>query len=93
MSKKVWLSARNSIAVSPVEIASYQWRQIDGPSVSLEGSSDAQAWFMSPTGLSESGASLQFEVVLTDNEGRETSDSCIVNISWNNQEARFKLWK
>jgi hypothetical protein len=64
-------------------IASMQWRQIQGPTVTLNGATQAEATFTAPN-VDEQGASLVFELTVTDYSGAQSSDTCIVNVSWVN---------
>ncbi|TRX53465.1 DUF1566 domain-containing protein [Thalassomonas sp. M1454] len=59
-------------------ISSYAWKQLSGPTVSINNASSAQASFMSPT-LVEA-AELAFEVTVTDNDGDTAKDSVTVNV-------------
>jgi len=61
-------------------IASYQWNQIDGPSVILSSSETAQATFIAlEVGLD--GTTLTFQLIVTDYEGLQDMDTVIINIS------------
>ena len=64
-------------------IDSYQWRQTSGPSVTLSNSNQVKASFTAPD-VGPDGASLTFELTVTDAEGLSDIDICIVNISWLN---------
>jgi len=64
-------------------IVSYSWSQTAGPTVTLYNSSSAQPSFIAPN-VGPSGASLTFELTVTDNGGLQSSDDCIVNVSWVN---------
>lgn len=64
-------------------IASYAWVQTGGVSVSLSNASSARPDFTAPN-VGTGGASLSFQLTVTDNEGLQSSDSCIVNVSWVN---------
>jgi chitinase len=64
-------------------IVSYKWRQTSGPSVNISNSTQAKARFTAPD-VSADGASLLFELTVTDAEGLTDSDICIVNVSWLN---------
>lgn len=60
-------------------IASYAWRQIAGPSVRLVDADWAQPTFVAPN-VGPHGASLTFELTVTDSGGLQAKDSCIVNV-------------
>lgn len=74
----VCLSATNS--TDPDDgIASYLWKQIDGPPVDLAPLSSPTPSFVAPeTGFK--GASLSFQVTVTDRSGQKSAGSCIVNV-------------
>ncbi|MGD9161933.1 MAG: PKD domain-containing protein, partial [Desulfobacteraceae bacterium] len=57
----------------------YQWIQTGGLSVSLNGLTSAQPTFDSPY-ISSEGESLTFQLTVTDSEGLQSTDSCVVNI-------------
>jgi hypothetical protein len=64
-------------------VIAYAWTQTGGPTVSLVGSSSAQPVFTTPD-VGPSGLALTFQLTVTDNGGLQSSDSCIVNVSWVN---------
>jgi hypothetical protein len=64
-------------------IASYQWKQTGGTIVTLSSSTVAQPTFMAPY-VNPEGASLTFELTVTDSEGLKSSDSVIINVIWVN---------
>jgi len=59
-------------------IAAYQWRQISGTSVRLDGSASSEASFTAPS-VSSQGETLTFELTVKDRAGQSSSDT--VNIS------------
>jgi len=65
------------------DISSYQWTQTGGPAVTLSNTSAARPTFTSPN-VGPSGASLTFQLTVTDSGGLQSTDSCIVNVSWVN---------
>jgi PKD repeat protein len=65
-------------------IASYLWKQTGGPTVSLSNASKSQATFTTPN-VGPDGASLSFNLTVTDAGGLQNTDSCVVNVSWQNQ--------
>jgi hypothetical protein len=64
-------------------IASYQWIQTAGPAVTLSSATAAQPAFTAPN-VGPSGISLTFQLTVTDNAGLQSTDACIVNVSWVN---------
>ncbi len=65
-------------------IRSYIWTRTAGPSVTLSSSTSAQPSFTAPNVGTAAGASLTFQLTVTDNGGLQATDSCIVNVSWVN---------
>jgi len=65
------------------DISSYQWNQTGGLSVSLSDTSAARPTFTTPN-VGPSGASLTFQLTVTDSGGLQSTDTCIVNVSWVN---------
>ena len=65
------------------DIASYQWVQIGGPSVNLFNPDTVHPTFTAPA-VDLEGAALTFELTVADNNGLESIDSCIVNITYLN---------
>jgi len=65
-------------------IASYLWNQISGPTVALSDPTSSRPDFTAPD-VGPEGASLNFNLLVTDFGGLQDTDSCIVNISWQNQ--------
>jgi hypothetical protein len=62
-------------------IASYQWKQVAGQSVTFSDPTDDQPTFEAP-GFDDSGdKTLVFELVVTDNGGLQSSDSTTVSVS------------
>jgi len=64
-------------------IASYQWKQIAGPSVILSNPETVQPTFFAPN-VGTDGMSFTFELVVTDVGGLQSSDTTIVNVIWLN---------
>ena len=60
-------------------IASYQWTQTAGTTVSLTNSSSAQPSFVAPNPGTE-GESLTFTLTVTDSHGLKDTDTCIVSV-------------
>jgi hypothetical protein len=64
-------------------IKSYRWSQKEGPPVTLSNPLDVQPTFTPPNVL-ESGASLTFELIVTDMGDLENVDAIIVNVTGDN---------
>jgi len=65
-------------------IESYFWTQTSGVSVVLSNPESSQPSFTSPD-VGPNGASLVFQLTVTDSQGLESQDSCIVNVTWENE--------
>ncbi|MDY6844150.1 MAG: CFI-box-CTERM domain-containing protein [Thermodesulfobacteriota bacterium] len=65
-------------------IVSYIWTQVNGVPVTLSDPSIAQPTFTSPE-VAQDGESLTFQLTVTDNGGLQNSDTCIVNVTWENR--------
>ena len=80
--EQVFLDAGNS--VDPDNgIAAYQWRQLQGPSVVLSDTMAVRPTFTAPQ-VDPQGASILFELTVTDGGGLQDTDRCIVTVSWSN---------
>jgi hypothetical protein len=66
-------------------VATYRWVQTDGPGVTLSNAGSPNASFTAPTVGTTDGVSLTFELTVTDKSGLSNTDSCVVNITWQNQ--------
>jgi hypothetical protein len=64
-------------------IASYQWKQIAGPSVSLSNPQAVQPTFLAPN-VGSDGVSFTFELTVTDFSNLQSTDTTIVNVIWLN---------
>jgi hypothetical protein len=64
-------------------IASYQWTQLGGTPVTLSNTTVFRPTFTAPN-VGPNGVSLTFQLTVTDNNGLQSTDSCIVNVSWVN---------
>ncbi|MBN2374625.1 hypothetical protein JXL19_12655 [bacterium] len=65
-------------------IVSYRWTQVDGENVTLSDPSAAYTSFFAPD-VDQNGTSLAFQLTVTDNGGMESTDTCIVDVSWINE--------
>ena len=61
-------------------IASYQWQQNSGTAVTLAGADTANASFVAPQ-VGSSGATLTFQLTVTDNAGMSSSDTVNVTVN------------
>lgn len=64
-------------------IAAYQWDQIQGPEVTLSNSLSSTPEFTAPD-VGPDGATLKFQLTVTDAGGLQDTDNCTVNITWEN---------
>jgi len=65
-------------------IASYLWTQTSGPTVTLSNAASDRPTFTAPN-VESNGVSLTFNLLVTDTGGIKDTDSCIVNITWQNK--------
>jgi hypothetical protein len=65
-------------------IAWYLWTQTGGPSVSLSNASAKEPTFTAPE-VAAGSVSLTFRLMVTDNGGLQSTDTCIVNVTWDNE--------
>ncbi len=79
----VTLNGSNSTDQGGAGIASYLWTQVDGNLVSLSNPSDAQTTFTAPQ--VRSGDALTFQLTVTDRNGLQATDTCIVNATSGSQ--------
>ena len=77
----VRLTGLNSTGVKE-ESASFKWTQTAGPKVELSDPHAAETVFLAPESDTE-GASLGFQLTVTNSDGAQSEDSCIVNVSEN----------
>jgi chitodextrinase len=68
-------------------IASYHWVQLDGPGVNLSDPDVTQLTFTAPN-VGPEGAALSFELTVTDHDGNQGKDTCVVNVTWQNEPPR-----
>ncbi|MBW1890581.1 MAG: PKD domain-containing protein [Deltaproteobacteria bacterium] len=69
------------------EIVSYHWVQIGGPGVNLSDPAAKQLTFAAPD-VAFGGTALTFELTVTDHNGYQGKDSCVVNVTWQNEPPR-----
>ena len=67
------------------ENLSYSWIQMEGPTVALLDPTSPTPEFTSPTEVGPEGTSLTFQLTVTDQGGLKDTDSCIVNVTSQNQ--------
>jgi len=78
----VYLDATNSVDTDG-GIATYKWNQIGGTPVILSDTMDVQPSFITPS-VGPEGQSLVFELTVIDNGRLQSQDTCIVNVTWQN---------
>ncbi|MGA7879025.1 MAG: PKD domain-containing protein [Desulfoferrobacter sp.] len=64
-------------------VDSYTWTQLSGPAVTLIDPDLADPIFVAPD-VDPDGASLTFRLTVRDISGLESSDTCLVNVTWGN---------
>ncbi len=62
-------------------IESYAWTQTGGPSVSLSSPAVVQPVFTAPS-VGPSGATLSFQLRVADDGGLQSTDTCVVDVTW-----------
>ena len=65
-------------------ISSYLWTQIGVPAVTLSNPASSTPTFIAPD-VGSDGVSLTFSLTVADVGGLQSTDSCIVNVSWQNE--------
>jgi hypothetical protein len=81
----VILNGSNSYDTDLGDSITYRWEQIGGsPTVTLGGANTAQASFTAPN-VGAGGASLTFELTVTDSGGLKDTDNAIVNVTGKNE--------
>ena len=79
----VTLNGSNSSDPDDDGIASYLWEQTSGNSMTLSDPTAVQPTFASPD-VGPDGESLTFQLTVTDYTGLEDTDTCVVNVTWDN---------
>jgi PKD repeat protein len=82
-SVEVTLDASSSVDIDG-NIASYLWTQTSGPAVTLGNAASDRPTFTAPN-VESNGVSLNFNLLVTDTGGMKDTDSCIINITWQNE--------
>jgi hypothetical protein len=82
-SVEVTLDASSSVDIDS-HIASYLWTQTSGPAVTLANAASDRPTFTAPN-VESNGVSLNFNLLVTDTGGMKDTDSCIINITWQNE--------
>ena len=65
-------------------ISSYLWTQIGVPAVTLSNPASSMPTFIAPD-VGSDGVSLTFSLTVADVGGLQSTDTCIVNVSWQNE--------
>lgn len=79
----VTLDASNSTDPDDA-IASYQWSQSSGTTITLSDATAVQPTFIAPD-VGSDGEALTFQLTVTDISGNSSTDNVIINVSWVNQ--------
>ena len=72
---------QGSAADTDGTVVAYAWTQTGGGAVSLVNATSAKSVFTAPD-VGPSGASLTFRLTVTDDGGLQSTDTCVVNVSW-----------
>lgn len=78
-SEQVRLSAANSTGLNKNSV-SYLWTQLDGPQTMLSNPAAEEPSFMAPE-VGEGDKFLSFQVIVTGQDGAQSQDFCIVNVT------------
>lgn len=65
-------------------VQSYQWCQVSGKTVTLVDAGSVQPSFKAPD-VGPEGEALTFKLTVADSGGLQAQDTCIVNVTWQNQ--------
>lgn len=76
--RTVTLDGSNSWDVDGT-VVSYTWTQVDGVTVTLSETRTAQPFFTAPD-VGPEGASLTFQLTVTDDGGLQSADTCIIDV-------------
>ena len=79
---QVVLDASNSVDAED-GIVSYAWKQLSGPAVVLSNTTSVAPTFIAPD-VGMGGASMTFELTVTDSGGLQNTDTCLINVTWVN---------
>jgi N-acetylneuraminic acid mutarotase len=66
------------------EIVSFQWTQLSGPAVAMSDPTIARPTFTAPQ-VGSGGASLVFQLTVTDRNGQSSQATCTISVTWLNQ--------
>ena len=81
--QQVYLDGSDSVDPDGA-IVSWQWVQTGGTQVTLNNPSTATPSFSAPY-VNPEGETLTFKLTVTDSQGLESTDTCIVNVVWINE--------
>ena len=73
-------------------IASYHWVQIGEPSVDLSDPDAKRPTFIAPD-VGSGGAALTFELTVLDYNEKQGKDTCVVNVTWQNEPPQANAGK
>ena len=66
------------------DITTFQWSQLSGPTVTLSDPTIARPTFSAPY-VASGGASLVFQLTVTNKDGETSQSNCTVTVTWSNQ--------
>ena len=87
-SARVILNGANSLGGSE-GVASYRWTQVSGPPVALIDRNSVVASFTAPETGAE-GKSMSFQLTVTDKDGSQSVDTCVVNVTQLNEPPKAR---
>jgi hypothetical protein len=80
--RRTKVSLNGSKSTDPDDgIASYRWTQISGTKVTLPSATSVTPTFTAPN-VKARGTALTFKLTVTDKGGRQSSDTCVVNVTY-----------
>jgi hypothetical protein len=77
----IWLNDPPTANAGTDQMASYQWKQVAGQSVTFSDPTDDQPTFEAPSFDDSGDKPLVFELIVTDDGGLQSSDSTTVSVS------------
>jgi hypothetical protein len=80
----VMLDGSRSSDPDPGDVLTYLWEQTGGPPVDLSDPTAVQPLLVTPN-VGPEGAALTFKLTVTDSSLLQSTDTCIVNVTWVNE--------